>query len=310
YSYYIPWADMESAPAGTYTMQQFTAKACSEMATPAAYTGTIAGGDYQAVTNVPEVSLKDARNTNHVYRVRKLADGNCWMADNLRLTLDDSVALTSVNSDINYNMDTGISWDGKTTTETRTISNPLKVNGPVLGTYSTGNDGVISWTPYVDTQTNEARGISWGSPYTNCTDKNSDGYITDNGMTSSENECTYATSGQKVTAKYFMAAGSSEESVSIASAEFFTNVNVYSEAARSYNYVDTMLTDGDGFLQYYGTHYNWYAATAGSGTWASSAQWKDTDNSVCPANWQLPDAATGDDKSFKNLFIYYKIRVD
>ncbi|MDO5481419.1 MAG: hypothetical protein Q4F60_03710, partial [Candidatus Saccharibacteria bacterium] len=114
YSYYVPWADMEAHP-GEYSMQQFTTKACSEVATPEAYTGSITDGNYQAVTNVPEVSLKDSRNESHVYRVRKLADGNCWMADNLRLTLDDSVALTSLDSDINYNMDTGEGWDGTTT---------------------------------------------------------------------------------------------------------------------------------------------------------------------------------------------------
>ncbi|MDO4987371.1 MAG: hypothetical protein Q4E46_03645 [Candidatus Saccharibacteria bacterium] len=34
---------------------------------------------------VPETYLKDSRDNNW-YRIRKLADGNCWMAENLRLT--------------------------------------------------------------------------------------------------------------------------------------------------------------------------------------------------------------------------------
>ncbi|MDO5480998.1 MAG: hypothetical protein Q4F60_01470, partial [Candidatus Saccharibacteria bacterium] len=299
YSYYIPWADMESNP-GKYTMQQFTAKACNEVAVPAAYTGTIAGGDYQAVTNVPEVSLKDARNTNHVYRVRKLADGNCWMADNLRLTLDDSVALTSLDSDINYNMDTGIGWDG-TTTPVRVISNDLQGTVNPLGVYNTDSStGVISWTPFADTQkgTGDAGdnqyirygfGISWGSPYVDA-------------------QGTRATSGYEIP-KAYRHFGLNGVDVETESANYFVNNNVYAEYARSYSNEasgqtgtgtdvgNIKMDDGDGQAQYYGNYYNAYAASAGSLTYVMIN--KDGVNSVCPVNWELP--RDDGDRSWYNL---------
>ncbi|MDO5481383.1 MAG: FISUMP domain-containing protein [Candidatus Saccharibacteria bacterium] len=336
YSYYIPYATMAANPEN-YTMQQFTTQTCKEMPAPEHsdvrnYTGTIADDTYHAVgsyhtdknhwydyqgnqvdTNpVSEITLKDDRRVGseyYSYRIRKLADGNCWMADNLRLTLDDSVALTSSDSDINYNMDTGEGWDGTDVTP-RVISNPLKVNGPVLGTYSTdASTGVISWTPYVDTQASGVRGVSWGSPYSSCADANSDGKIV-------ASECTMRASGgssiSDVTAEYFGPNAEAEEEKKPSTAIHVTN-DALAEAARSYDNPDNetvgieaaagRYNDGDGLPQYYGTYYNWYAATAGSGTWASSTQWKDTENSVCPANWQLPDAATADDRSFQNLFI-------
>ncbi|MBR1796383.1 hypothetical protein IJ765_04010, partial [Candidatus Saccharibacteria bacterium] len=50
--------------------------------------------------NVPETTLRDVRD-NKWYLIRKLADGNCWMVQNLDLDLSTEVALTSETSDIN-----------------------------------------------------------------------------------------------------------------------------------------------------------------------------------------------------------------
>ncbi len=51
-------------------------------------------------TNVPETYLKDSRDGNW-YRIRKLADGNCWMTENLRLVFstDGSNVIGKVKSD-------------------------------------------------------------------------------------------------------------------------------------------------------------------------------------------------------------------
>ena len=295
YNVYVPYADMASAPAGTYTMQSFTAKTCSEMTTPKAYTGEatiLDGGTVNA--DVQEVTLKDDRDSAP-YKVRKLADGNCWMADNLRLSLDDSTALTSETTDIKYNMDTGKGLTNGDTTTPRTISNPLKANGPVLGTYSTdSSSGVISWTPYKDSQygtttTGEGRSynISWGSPFSACSDSNGDGKIV-------PSECTMATTGTAETTAYAYFSPDDDtgaEKVVVPTADWYTNNNAIAEFARSYDNEQgrsggTTMNDGDGRAQYYGTYYNWYAATAGSGTWAMTSG--DAKNSVCPRNWTLP----------------------
>ena len=268
YNIYIPYDEMEDAAAGTYTMQQFTRKTCDEMETPKAYntqdgTGSILNGD-TINTDVPEVTLKDARNTSHEYRVRKLADGNCWMADNLRLALSTSTPLTSETSDINYDMDTGHGVDGSTTTP-RVISNNLQGTVDPLGTYSTDpSTGVISWTPFADSQTTDK--ISWGSPYADASGAR-------------------ATSGESINSDstHF---GMDGATIMTESSSYYVQNNRFAEYIRSFDNGTGTKADGDGNTQYYGTYYNWYAATAGSGTWALTSG--GTKNSVCPKNWNLP----------------------
>ena len=65
----------------TPTMQNFTVAECTAMDT----------GD--------AITLKDSRDGNE-YVVRKLADGNCWMTENLRLVGDGQTALTPDDSDV------------------------------------------------------------------------------------------------------------------------------------------------------------------------------------------------------------------
>ena len=67
------------------TMQEMSSSVCRATATPDAST-----------VNVPEATLRDTRD-NKTYTVRKLADGNCWMTDDLKL--DANVTLTADNTD-------------------------------------------------------------------------------------------------------------------------------------------------------------------------------------------------------------------
>ena len=73
-------------PASTqYTMQTFTAQACSDL------------GMHQTI------ALRDERD-NNVYTVAKLKDDNCWMTSNLALNLADFAGthnLTPANTDLN-----------------------------------------------------------------------------------------------------------------------------------------------------------------------------------------------------------------
>ena len=59
--------------------------------------------DKTTVTNVGDsVQLKDERDGNK-YTVKKLADGNVWMTQNLRLGKDTTMTLTSADSDVTSN---------------------------------------------------------------------------------------------------------------------------------------------------------------------------------------------------------------
>ena len=128
--YYIPWANL-------VYMQDMTDIACNQ-ATEAT------SSNYASV----QKTLTDNRDGN-TYVVRRLADGNCWMAENLRLTfqngyavnVDDGslTALTSHNSDFA----TLSSWilSGNTTTFTTGTAwyNSTDNINDEPGSYSFGN---------------------------------------------------------------------------------------------------------------------------------------------------------------------------
>ena len=60
------------------------------------------GGCPSSLTTGQVYQLKDSRD-NNVYYVARLADGNCWMLDNLRLGSTSTIALTSANTNSNGN---------------------------------------------------------------------------------------------------------------------------------------------------------------------------------------------------------------
>ena len=93
-------------------MQDMTATVCKNTATPAT-SATSYQSSFSTATNVvPQKQLKDVRD-NKQYYIKKLADGNCWMDQNLDLDLgtpnvtantpNTTFKLTSETSDINYN---------------------------------------------------------------------------------------------------------------------------------------------------------------------------------------------------------------
>lgn len=100
------------------TMQEMTPEICSNTTTPAktATTKFDTTGAYPKDTSyVPQTTLTDARD-GKTYLVRKLADGNCWMSQNLSLNLSASKALTSDDTDLNSKA----SWTPTHTTQTGT----------------------------------------------------------------------------------------------------------------------------------------------------------------------------------------------
>ena len=93
-------------------MQEMTSDICAATDTPSA-----------TDTTVPEAVLQDTRD-NKYYTVRKLADGNCWMAQNLDLELSTSKTLTPSDTNITSNWTpTENTYAGSTSSTYWTTSN-------------------------------------------------------------------------------------------------------------------------------------------------------------------------------------------
>ena len=83
-------------PVSLRSMQDMTTDICSSVPTPEPFKA-----DGTTIEdNVPTIILKDVRD-NKLYRVAKLADGKCWMTQNLDLQKEDLVvaSLDSTNTD-------------------------------------------------------------------------------------------------------------------------------------------------------------------------------------------------------------------
>ena len=81
------------------TMQQMTAQICQDETKPTKE-ATNTTTEHTTDTNlVPEATLTDTRD-GKTYVVRKLADGNCWMSQNLALSPNGSTAYTEADTDL------------------------------------------------------------------------------------------------------------------------------------------------------------------------------------------------------------------
>lgn len=99
------------------SMQDMTSNICKATTTPSASATKFdwSGMHKDDKNYVPRTVLSDTRDGKK-YLISKLADGNCWMSQNLGLDLKDGTALTSSDSDINSTN----SWTPENSTETKT----------------------------------------------------------------------------------------------------------------------------------------------------------------------------------------------
>ena len=101
-------------------MQEISPKICSNTTTPTKGATTITNTHTTDNTKVPRTTLKDQRD-NKNYLISKLADGNCWMSQNLELDLDPSTPLTSTTTDLN----TKDSWVPERKTQVKADGNVI-----------------------------------------------------------------------------------------------------------------------------------------------------------------------------------------
>lgn len=80
----------EYGDTGYYAMQSMTSEICADVITPVS-----------TATTVPETQLVDTRDGS-VYWVAKLADGGCWMTQNLDLLIDSSKTYTHDDTDLGW----------------------------------------------------------------------------------------------------------------------------------------------------------------------------------------------------------------
>lgn len=115
-------------------MQDMTATVCKNTRTPSSSATTSRTSYSTSISYVPEKTLTDTRD-NKTYVVRKLADGNCWMTQNLDLDLSTSKTLTKANTDLTSKN----SWtpDRNTQTEVGTTWEQFGTNG--ARSYDFGN---------------------------------------------------------------------------------------------------------------------------------------------------------------------------
>lgn len=118
-----------------------------------------------ATTEIPsELQVFDARD-NNIYWIAKLADGKCWMTQNLDLDLSTQTALVHATSDIGWGTDTTMSWTPERSTITVTSATTSSWVDDVYNPYSAD----VGVRYYTDTWFNDACNTREGCNYLNNT---------------------------------------------------------------------------------------------------------------------------------------------
>ena len=280
--------------------------------------------------------------TNYkTYLVRRFADGNCWMVQNLDLNLadftsDKSKRLTSDNTNI-----TAAEWiPDKTLKDAHGYANLEGLTdtlepGPdyaTLGSFAI-NDPSVNYQ--FQPRLYYGRNLYWGSRYhmesgvltanTSSTsgaqqDRSTGVYIANNALSdfprSYNNDLGYLTGTSTVSDPAACKADGATSShansncampgkVNDAEGNNATLPQTGDNLTQDTTWQPKLITtkDGDTFTMrgsmYIGDYYNWYAATAGSGTYSTASG--TVNDSICPKGWKLPSNATDAKDSWRNL---------
>ena len=229
------------------------------------------------------------------YLIRRLADGNCWMVQNLDLDLASFVgktttkqgALTPDNTDLN-----------STAAKTRGYYDPQEK----LWNTTSGQSTLTAKLNSIYGAQQEAQFQSGQQRNTDVTPKYNWG--TSGGSNTAA--VAYARSYDNINLAYVPTNQSSGASTTIVSGGVNYHLQNRATVDGLNNYKDTTWTPAHA-MQYVGDYYNWYAATAESGTWAMTSG--EAEDSLCPKGWRLPinggDNNTTDKSWRKLLFGVY-----
>ncbi|MBO4276719.1 InlB B-repeat-containing protein, partial [Candidatus Saccharibacteria bacterium] len=208
---------------------------------------------YSNMPNGSVIALRDSRD-NDVYMVAKLADGNWWMGENLRL--DDGATLTTSNT-----------------------NNPLVDNGNVALKQTWYQDSSISITATTANHLspslpNKTTGNTYASFTGWCTEYNNANCV-DQSMLNTWNKLHITnTSTTGYTNNYSPSATDIVTTATTQTSPSHTDLNYYP-------------------VYSYGNYYNWYSATAGNGTYSESPDNVTVTGDLCPTGWHLPYGNTG-----------------
>ena len=246
-----------------------------------------------AALGVGTFALTDTRD-NKDYLVRRLADGNCWMVQNLDLEIgdfNDSSPISSAKSNLSADWDPYASTNTKiNTTYASQLSNAgLTSDFAGLSTWLLGsaNPQQYQYQP----QGVYGSNYKWGS------------YRASDSETVAEIQAKTGDPSNNAYAEIPRSYSNTKSNgdVIYVKTDGLTGTTVSGED------VTTGLTSGtwdsarNQFFgsEYFGQYYNWYAATAETGKYTSTST---VSGSICPKGWQLPvnSTATGA-KSWYNL---------
>ncbi|MBR2587566.1 hypothetical protein IKE71_04325, partial [Candidatus Saccharibacteria bacterium] len=234
-------------------------------------------------------ALTDNRD-NKLYLVRRLADGNCWMVQNLDLNLASFAGtqkLTSENTDLNsksyWDPQAKLLKDANTTGLSTALS--TKFGFAQTAQFQSGDQRNTDVEPQ----------YSWGSTSNTGSGNSATTYLSTTVYNSAD--AAYARSYDNVTYGYVptnQTDGSQTNTIGNLTERSATDgLNSYKTSGWSSLYAN----------QYVGDYYNWYATTAESGTFTQSSG--NAEDSICPKGWQLPENGgdTSGSKSWYGLIV-------
>lgn len=298
-------------------MQEMTPEICDASPTPVAFLQ-----DGSLNTAVPETHLTDARDGTS-YTVRKLADGNCWMSENLRFNLGGRT-LTSEDTDI---PEIVILTERKEVAEERTITfeddkveeeeddtlgtadNPIRLDG------SSADEDVKNLVEESAAE-RAARAKARAEQELWAEDQTTEEGIAIKKITASEAmqragaaSILSEKDAREVVTELLGAA--KEELTTYAVTGYTFNPTNYTQDVAGARWGSSRPTEEEtntdhsqkGETPEYGNYYNWYAATVGTGTYYMGT--KTASATICPKGWTLPHAAGAD--SFGRLTEIYKL---
>ena len=251
------------------------------------------------------------------YLVRRYADGNCWMAQNLDLNLASFVGtqnLTPENTDL---QGSGRAyWDpGKSAYDIayaldNTVTTAQTSYFPVFATNRLGNAQAKQYLTNTEFGLDSTNNILyyWGTKCSAAGTCDPDATVQNTALSSipraynndpenasGQPTAIYYTGGTGAT-QYGIKTGTNTSNTSYGNPGLYHNVTTWSPETP--NSSDNTIMLG---TRYFGDYYNWYAATAETGSYDMATDTAASD-SICPKGWKLPanhSVSTAD--SWQNL---------